>query len=93
MWLLIIAYAAVISTALWYSKAGNDAYGFKYLALILWGTAIMAFIDHLHSYLTEGGEFLEASLDNVLLGLSALLIALIMWIVIVLIKDPRRVVH
>ncbi|MEL9940577.1 MAG: hypothetical protein QW348_05895 [Ignisphaera sp.] len=93
MWLLILAYAAAISTMLWYSKAENDVYGYKYLAAILWGATIMVFIDHLYSYFSEGGEFMEISVDAAVLGFSMLLIAILIWILIVFIKDPRKVLH
>lgn len=93
MWLLILAYSAAITTVLWYSRAENDVYGFKYLASILWGATIMVFIDHLYSYLTEGGEFMEVSVDSAVLGFSMLLIAILLWIAIIFIKDPRKVLR
>ena len=91
MWLLILAYTAVLATILWYRSAGNDIYMFKYLALIAWGATIMFFIDHVYGYLTEGGEFIETSIDALLLGFVLQLSTLIMWLLILLVKDPKRV--
>jgi len=54
MWLIILAFAAAITTAIWYSKAENDKYMLKFLCLILWGATIMVFIDHIMKFLIEG---------------------------------------
>ncbi len=92
MWLLVLSYAAVFATLLWYRYADNDIYLFKYLALISWGASIMFFIDHVYGYLTEGGgEFFEVSVDAILLGFTLLLFILVIWLFILLIRDPRGV--
>lgn len=93
MWLLILAYSAVVATVLWYVKAENDRYMLKLLSLILWGATVMVFVDHLVGYLTEGGEFVEVSLEATLVGLFMLLTALVIWEVILLIKDPKGVIR
>ena len=93
MWLLILAYSAVIATVLWYVKAENDRYMLKLLSLILWGATVMVFVDHLVGYLTEGGKFVEVSLEATLVGLFMLLTALVIWEVILLIKDPKGVIR
>ncbi|WP_440059476.1 hypothetical protein ACSU1N_06725 [Thermogladius sp. 4427co] len=93
MWLLILAYAAAISTILWYSRAERDEYGFKYLASILWGATIMVFVDHVYGYLTEGGGFFDTSLDALVLGFTMLLVAILAWLLIVLVKDPRGILR
>ena len=93
MWLLILAYSAVIATVFWYVKAENDRYMLKLLSLILWGATVMVFVDHLVGYLTEGGKFVEVSLEATLVGLFMLLTALVIWEVILLIKDPKGVIR
>jgi len=93
MWLVILAYTAIIATLLWYKHAENDTYLFKYLALISWGATIMFFIDHVYRYLTEGGEFIDTSPDAILLGIVLNLITLGLWTLILLIKDPKRVIR
>jgi hypothetical protein len=50
----------------------------------------MFFIDSLYSYL-NGEGFIEVSIDAIILGFSLLLIALVIWLIILLIKDPRKV--
>lgn len=93
MWLLILAYAAVIATVLWYRTAENDVFMYKYLALMLWGATIMFFVDHIYGYLTEGGEFFDTSIDAAILGFTLLLSVLIIWVTIILLKDPRKILR
>ena len=89
MWLIILALAAVTATAAWYIK-DNDTYKLGFLSLLLWGTTLMVFVDHLIGYLTEGGEFLETTLDATILGVVLVTVALIVWEVILLLKDPKN---
>lgn len=89
MWLIVLAMASALSTALWYSKAENDVYMLRLLSLILWGASIMVFVDHVMGYLMEGGEFLEISAEATVLGFVLLITALVIWEIVLLIKDPR----
>jgi hypothetical protein len=43
------------------------------------------------AYLMEGGEFLEINLDATLLGLSVIICGLLVWVIALLISDPRGV--
>ncbi|MCX8187172.1 MAG: hypothetical protein N3F65_00990 [Nitrososphaeria archaeon] len=91
MWLIILAFAAIITTAIWYSKAENDKYMLKFLCLIFWGATIMVFIDRVIGFLMEGGEFLELTADAVVLGFVMVIAALMLWEIVLLLKDPRGV--
>ena len=51
----------------------------------------MWFVDHVMAYLTEGGEFFEMNLDATLLGVSVIIFALFVWLITLLISDPKRV--
>lgn len=93
MWLIILAFAAAIVTALWYSMADNDRYMLRLLCLLLWGGAIIALVDRVAGYLIKGGEFLELTPEAALLGFTMLLAALIIWEIVLLIKDPRGVLR
>jgi hypothetical protein len=93
MWLLILFFSATISTALWYSKAEDDRYMLKFLSLIFWGASVMVFIDHLMSYITEGGEFIEVTIESTILGFVLVITALIIWEIALLIKDPKQVIR
>jgi len=91
MWLIMTALAAVIATALWYVKGPEDKYKLGLLSLFLWGATLMWLVDHVMAYLTEGGEFLEISLDATLLGLAVIVLALFVWEIVLLISDPKGV--
>lgn len=93
MWLVILAMAAAISTAVWYSKAEKDVYMLKLLSLILWGATIMVFVDHVMGYLAEGGEFIEMSAEATVLGFVLLTTALVVWEIVLLVKDPKAVLY
>lgn len=94
MWLVILAFAATIATAIWYSKAENDKYLLKFLSLILWGTTTMVMVDHALPFLMEGGgEFLEMTTEATVLGGVMLIAALAVWEGALLLKDPKRVIY
>lgn len=91
MWLLITSLAAVVASALWYINAPADKYRLSLLSLLLWGATIMWFVDHVMAFAQEGGEFFEVTANATALGLSVLLLALFVWIVVLLVSDPKRV--
>jgi len=92
MWLIMTALAAVITTAIWYVKAPEDKYKLGLLSWLFWGATLMWLVDHVMAYLTEGGEFLEINLDATLLGLSVIMVALLAWVIVLLISDPKGVI-
>lgn len=93
MWLLITALAAVIASALWYVNAPNDKYKLGFLSFLYWGAAIMWLVDHVIAYAQDGGEFFEISTDATGLALSVLLGGLVLWLVVLLVSDPKRVLR
>jgi uncharacterized protein (DUF486 family) len=91
LWLLVLNYAAIFSTLAWYAlKANNKDYCLNYLSLMLWGATLMAFVDHIFSY-ARGEGFFELSSDSLALGFSLVAVALMIWLVILLYKDPLKV--
>ena len=50
----------------------------------------MAFVDHIFSY-ARGEGFFELSSDSLALGFSLIAVALMIWLVILLYKDPLKV--
>ncbi|MEM2901139.1 MAG: hypothetical protein QXO32_00170 [Candidatus Bathyarchaeia archaeon] len=93
MWLIVLAFSAIIATALWYSMAEDDKYMLRLLSLILWGASIMVFVDHVMGYVMDGGEFLEMTVEATVLGVTLLLGALIAWEIVLLLKDPKGVLY
>jgi len=91
MWLIMTALAAVITTVIWYVKAPEDKYKLGLLSFIFWGATLMWVIDHVMAYLVEGGEFFEINLDATLLGISVIIIGLFVWMIVLLVSDPKGV--
>jgi len=94
MWLIILAIAAVTSTALWYFK-DNGKYGLEILSLIFWGATVMVFVDHAMGIVEDAlagheVEFREVSPSAVLLGGFLVGMGVALWEVYLLLKKPRR---
>ena len=91
MTLLIPIFAAVISTVVWYVKENDMKLGA--LCLMYWGASIMWFVDAVAEYLEIGAEYFTPSAADMLndsyLGLSVVALGLVIWLVILLIKDPK----
>jgi hypothetical protein len=90
MWLITTSIAALFVTALGFFSPKK--YRLDLLSLMLWGAAVMIFIDHLLGY--EGGEFLEMETgglipNGALLGVTMLIPIFTIWELIVLISKRR----
>ena len=92
MTLLITTFAAIIATIKWYS-AKDDSMKIGTLALIYWGAALMWSVDAVFEYIELGAEFFTPAaadmLNDAFLGVAAVALGLIIWMVMVLIKDPK----
>lgn len=95
MCLMITVIAAIVSTILWYSKAEKDTYKFGTLSIIYWGASLMWFVDAIFEYAELKAEFFNQPLGDLLndaiLGICAVVVGLIAWLVILLCKDPKGV--
>jgi hypothetical protein len=91
MWLIITALAAIITTVIWYIKSPEDKYKLGLLSLFFWGATIMWVVDHIMAYMSEGGAFFEINWDATLLGISVIAGALFVWLIVLLVSDPKKV--
>lgn len=95
MTLLITVFAAVISTYIWYKNAPDNKMRFGLLALIFWGASLMWFADGVFEYIEKGAKLFYPDLPDMLndlyLGLCAVALGLVIWIVSVIIKDPKGI--
>jgi hypothetical protein len=93
MTLLTTVFAAVICTVIWYNKAPHDDMKVGVLCWMYWGASLMWLVDAIFEYLELGAEYFtpEAAdmLNDFYLGLSVVALGLIIWIVYLLIKDPK----
>lgn len=96
MTLLTTVFAAIISTVVWYKNAPKSEMKIGILSLMYWGASLMWFVDTIFAYIELGtAYFTPAPLDmlyDLYLGLSVVALGLIIWLVILLIKDPKGVI-
>ena len=91
MHLLITVFAAVIVTAKWYRDSKNELL-LGSLVLMLWGASLMWLTDALFEFAELKADYFAPGISDMtndaFLGLSVLALALIVWVVRLLIKDP-----
>jgi hypothetical protein len=96
MTLLTTVFAAIICTIIWYKKAPQNEMKIGILCWMYWGASIMWFVDALFEYAELKAEYFTPApadmLNDFYLGLSVVALGLIIWIVVLLIKDPKGVV-
>ena len=96
MTLLTTVFAAVIATVVWYKKAPNDDYKVSVLCFLYWGASIMWLVDAIFEYAELHAEYFTPApmdmLNDFFLGLSVVALGLIVWRVVLLVKDPKGVV-
>lgn len=96
MTLLTTVFAAIICSIIWYKKEEARKLKIGTLCLMYWGASLMWLIDAIFEYAELGAEsFVPAPLDmlnDLYLGLSVVALGLIIWLVILLVRDPKGVV-
>lgn len=96
MTLLTTVFAAIICTVIWYKGAPTSEMKVGVLCWMYWGASLMWLVDAIFEYAEFGAEFFAPApvdmLNDFYLGLSAVALGLIIWLVILLVKDPKGVV-
>ena len=96
MTLLITVFAAVITTAIWYKKS-DEKMMLGPLCWMFWGASIMWLVDAIFEYAELKAAYFtpapEDMLNDAFLGLSVVALALVIWVAILLVKDPRGTVR
>ncbi len=96
MTLLTTVIAAVICTVIWYKTAPKSEMKVGILSLMFWSASLMWLVDAFFEYAELGADFFTPSaadmLNDFYLGLSVVALGLIIWLIILLIKDPKGVV-
>ena len=96
MTLLTTVFAAVICTVIWYKNAPKDEMKVSILCWMFWGASLMWLIDAVFEYVELGAEFFTPALGDMIndfvLGLAVIALGLVVWLVILLIKDPKGAV-
>lgn len=89
MCLVITAFAAVITTLIWYFRMPQREYLLGRLVLMYWGAVLMWCVDGFFS-VAEGEGFLNLSMNDALLGIVVVLCGMAAWTVMVLFNDPKK---
>ena len=96
MTLLTCVFAAIICSILWYKHAPENTMRLGTLSLMYWGASLMWFVDACFEYAELKAEFFTPApsdmLNDAYLGLSVVALGLIIWLVVLLVKDPKGVV-
>ena len=96
MTLLITVLAACITTVLWYKNAPDDTMKLGFLALMYWGASLMWMCDAIFEYKELGAEFFSPAAADMIndgfLGLSVVALGMVIWIVQLIVKDPKGIV-
>ena len=97
MCLILTTFAAVVCTAIWYASATLRDMKISVLCWLFWGAAIMWFVDLVFEYAEEGAKVFEPAfadvLNDSLLGLAVIALALVIWTAVLLISDPKGIVR
>ena len=93
MTLLTTVFAAVICTAIWYKNAPDNKMNLGLLCWMFWGASLMWLVDAIFEYAELKAEYFTPApadmLNDLFLGLSVIALAMVIWVVVLLIKDPK----
>ena len=96
MTLLITVIAAITATLVWYFNDKRKEYKLGTLALMYWGASLMWLIDAVFEYMEFGADFFLPAgadmLNDTYLGLCVAALGMIIWLVIMLVSDPKGVI-
>lgn len=97
MTLLICMLFAVMVTIVWYLSATARKLYVGKLVLMLWGASLMWMVDVFYEYLEIKSKIFTprpaAMINDAFLGVSVVILAFVIWLVIMLVKDPLHVIH
>lgn len=92
MLLLIMVFASVISTVVWYVRR-DDSMRLGVLCLMYWGATLMWFVDAVFEYVELRDAYFTPApadmLNDAFLGLSVVALGLVIWLVRLLVQDPK----
>jgi len=95
MTLLITILAAVVATVIWYSGEKARKLHVGMLVCMFWGASLMWLVDAVAEFAEIRAEYFTPApadmLNDAFLGFSVIALALVIWIVTVLIRDPNGV--
>ena len=95
MTLLITVFSALISTLIWYTNEKARKLKVGGLCLTFWSASLMWLVDAVAEYLEVGAAYFQPNVQDMLndtfLGLSVIALTLVVWIIVIVIKDPEEI--
>ena len=95
MTLICSTFAAIVCTVIWYKSLPKNELRIDILCWMYWGASIMWFVDAIFEYVELKDAYFTPApadmLNDFFLGISVVALGLIIWLKILLIKDPRGV--
>lgn len=95
MTLLITVFAAVAATVKWYTRK-DDSMKLGILLWMYWGASLMWLVDAVFEYIELHADYFSPApadmLNDAFLGLAVVELGLVVWVVRLLILDPKGVV-
>ncbi|MCR5717202.1 MAG: hypothetical protein K6G23_10180 [Lachnospiraceae bacterium] len=96
MTLLVSVFAAIVTTIIWYQSAKARELKISCLCWMFWGASLMWLADAIFEYAELGAAYftpaIEDLVNDLFLGLSVIALAMVIWVVYFLIRDPKGVV-
>ena len=97
MTLLVSLVAAIICTVIWYRNAPKDEMKVSILCWLFWGASIMWLVDAVFEYAELKAAYFTPDpadmLNDLFLGLAVVVLGLVIWLVALLVKDPKHAVR
>lgn len=97
MTLLTAVFAAIICTVIWYKSEQRNEMKLGVLCLMFWGASLMWLVDAIFEYAELKAEYFTPDpgdmLNDFFLGISVVALGLIIWLIVLLVKDPKGVVR
>ena len=95
MTLLLTVFAAITVTVIWYRRK-DDSMKLGPLMFMFWGASLMWLVDAIFEYAELQAEYftpaIEDMVNDAFLGLSVIALALVIWVVYLLVTDPKGTV-
>lgn len=96
MTLLTVVFAAILCTIVWYRSETAREWSISVLCFTYWGASLMWLVDAFFEYAELHADYFTPApldmLNDFYLGLSAVALGLLIWLVLLLVKDPKDVV-
>ena len=93
MTLLITVFAAAICTGLWYQSEKAAEMKIGVLCWMFWGASLMWLVDAIFEFAELKADYFTPALRDMIndafLGLSVVALGLIVWVIVLLVKDPQ----